>query len=131
MLDQLVDATILYPLIIILFLGSAELGARFARRRRGASEKPEDMTTLTASALGFLALLLAFSLSHALSRYETRRALILDEANAIESSANFTSALPKQAQAPILNLLREYVAVRVGLGRPYDPAKLDRDVAKS
>lgn len=130
MLDQLVDATILYPMVIILFVGSAELGARFGLRLRG-KDKSEDMTTLTASALGLLALLLAFSLSHALSRYETRRALILDEANAIGSTAHFASMLPTQAQGPVLKLLREYAVVRLGLGRPYDPAKLERDEAKS
>jgi hypothetical protein len=89
------------------------------------------MTTLTASALGLLALLLAFSLSHALSRYETRRSLIVDEANAIESTAHLAAMLPRQAQPAILSLLREYVAVRIGLGRPYDPAKLERDAATS
>jgi len=89
------------------------------------------MTTLTAAALGLLALLIAFSLSHALSRYETRRALIVEEANAIESTANLASMLPPHAQPAILNLLREYVAVRIGLGRPYDPAKLHHDVTKS
>jgi hypothetical protein len=30
-----------------------------------------------------------------------------------------------------LGLLREYVAVRIGLGRPYDPAKLERNIDKS
>jgi hypothetical protein len=89
------------------------------------------MTTLTASALGLLALLLAFSLSHALSRHEARRALIVEEANAIGSTANFASMLPKQAQQAVLGLLREYAAVRIGLGRPYDPAKLERDIDKS
>ena len=36
-----------------------------------------------------------------------------------------------KSQAPILSALRDYVAVRIGLGIPYDPAKMDRDVAKS
>src|SRR5262245_64231963 len=126
MLDQLVNATILYPIVMILFVGSSVLGFRFGVRVRG-KEKPEDMTTLTASALGLLALLLAFSLSHALSRYETRRSLIVDEANAIESTAHLAAMLPVQVQPAILSVLREYVAVRTGLGRPYNPAKLERD----
>jgi hypothetical protein len=131
MLDQLVNATFLYPLIIVLFVGAAEVGARCGRRLRGKSEKSEDMTTLTASALGLLALLLAFSLSHALSRYETRRSLIVDEANAIDSTAHLAAMLPTHAQPAILNLLREYVAVRTSIGRPYDPAKLERDATIS
>jgi hypothetical protein len=131
MLDQLVNATILYPAIILLFVGAAEVGSRRGRRFRGPSQKSEDMTTLTASALGLLALLLAFSLSHALSRFETRRSLIVDEANAIGSTAHLSAMLPTQAQPAILGLLREYAVVRTGLGRPYDPAKLERDATKS
>jgi hypothetical protein len=79
---------------------------------------------------GLLALLLAFTLSRALSRYEDRRSLVVEEANAITSTAQLASMLPTQAQAQILKLLRDYVAVRIGLGVPYDPAKLERDIAK-
>src|SRR5215472_7881386 len=110
MLDQLIDAPFLYPIVMLLLVGAAELGAWLGRRLRQQSENSEPMTTLTASALGLLALLLAFSLSHALSRYEARRALVLEEANAIGSTARLATLLPKETQPAILNLLREYVA---------------------
>jgi hypothetical protein len=127
MLDQLIDAPVLYPIVILLLVGAAELGAWLGRRLRQQSETSEPMTTLTASALG----LVAFSLSHALSRYEVRRALVLEQANAIGSTARLATLLPKEAQPAILNLLRECVAVRIGLRRTYDPAKVERDAAKS
>jgi hypothetical protein len=130
MLDQLLDATFLYPVIIILFVGSAELGFRIGRRHRTRKYRSEDLGTLTASTLGLLALLLAFNLSHVLSRYDDRRALVLEEANAIASTANLAAMLPKEAQPPISSALRDYAAIRIGLGFPYDPTKLDRDVAK-
>jgi len=131
MLDQLIDARFLYPIVIVSLVGAAELGGWFGRRLRRESENSEPMTTLTASALGLLALLLAFSLSHALSRYEVRRSLVLEEANAIDSTARLATMLPKEAQPAILDLLREYVGVRLGLRGTYDPAQLERDVAKS
>jgi hypothetical protein len=130
MFDQFIDATWLYPLVVVAFVGTAELGAWIGRRRR-PSQKSEEMAILTGSALGLLALLLAFSLSHALSRYEARRVLVLEEANAIGSTANFAMMLPKQAQPEIRSLLRDYAEVRIGFRRPYDPAKLERDVARS
>jgi hypothetical protein len=130
-LDQLVDARVLYPAVIILFAGAAELGAWGGRYFRGSANKGEDMGTLAGSALGLLALLLAFTFSLALSRYEARRALVLDEANAIGSTANFALMLPEPAKSSVLSMLRDYGAVRIGLGVPYDPAKLERDVAKS
>lgn len=131
MLDQLVNAKILYLVITLVFMGAVELGTWIGRRSLGKVHEPEDMGALTVSALGLLALLLAFTLSHGLSRYETRRDLVLEEANAIGSTAHHAMMLPQQAQTPILSMLRDYAAVRIGLGFPYDPAKLERDVAKS
>src|SRR6516162_3074510 len=101
MLDQLLDAMSLYPLVIILFLGSAELGGWIGRRFHRNRIRSEDLQTLTGSTLGLLALLLAFTLSHALSRYDDRRSLVVEEANAIGSIAHLTSMLPAQAQAPV------------------------------
>lgn len=121
---------VLYPLIIILIAGAAEFGNWIGLRLRGEKEGA-DIGTLTAAALGLLALLLAFTFSIALSRYEVRRDNVLEEANAIGSTANFALMLPGPSQGPILGLLRDYTAIRIGLGVPFDPAKMDRDVARS
>jgi hypothetical protein len=133
MFDWLYEANLvaLYPLIIVLIAGAAEVGAWLGWRTRAGTDDAPDIGTLTGAALGLLALLLAFSFSLALSRHETRRNLVLQEANAINSTANFALMLPDSAQKPILSLLRDYAAVRIGLGVPYDPAKLAHDVNRS
>jgi hypothetical protein len=113
----------------VLIVGAAELGAWIGGRSRSIGAP--DIGTLTGAALWLLALLLAFSFSLALSRYEARRNWVLEEAYAIGSTANFALMLPEPEQKPILSLLGEYTAVRIGLGMPYDPAKLARDVARS
>jgi len=124
--------TVLYPLIIVLIAGAVEVGAWVAvRSRRRINDEAPDIATLTGAALGLLALLLAFSFSLALSRYEERYNWVRQEANAIGSTANFALMLPEPAQKPILALLRDYTTVRIGLGIPDDPAKLARDVARS
>ena len=133
MLDKFYDTdlSLLYPATIILIVAAAEVGAWIGRRSRmGASGTP-DTATLTGASLGLLALLLAFSFSLALSRYDARRSMVLEEANAIGSTANFALMLPERAQRQILDLLRQYVAVRIGLGVPYDLAKLRRDTERS
>jgi hypothetical protein len=66
------------------------------RRRSGA-----HIGTLVGAALGLLALLLAFSFSLALSRFEARSNWVLEEANAIGSAANFALMLPEPAQKPV------------------------------
>ncbi len=133
MLERLyeIDLIVVYPGTLILIAGAAGLGTWIGWRSRQTENAAVDISTLTGAALGLLALLLAFSFSLALSRYEARRGLVLEEANAIGSTANFALMLPEPAQGPILRLLRDYVAVRIGLGVPFNPAKLDRDVARS
>lgn len=86
---------------------------------------------LAGAALGLLALFLAFSFSLALSRFEGRRAMVLQEANAIGSAANFALMLPEAPRQQALALLRDYTTVRIGLGRPFSQAKLAQDVARS
>jgi hypothetical protein len=131
--DSLYDLSmlVLYPPAVILIAGSAEIGNWLGLRARHQHAAASDLGTLTGASLGLLALLLAFSFSIALSRYDVRRTMVLEEANAIGSTANFALMLPKPAQGPILELLREYAALRAGLGIPFDPQKMQRDIARS
>jgi hypothetical protein len=133
MLDWLYesDLSVLYPLTAILIVGAAEVGGWIARRSFTTATGESDISTLTGAALGLLALLLAFSFSLALSRYEARRNWVLEEANAIGSTANFALMLPEPAREPVLHLLGDYTTVRIGLGIPFDPTKLERDIARS
>ena len=55
----------------------------------------------------------------------------MQEANAISSAANFALMLPQPAQEPILQLLREYTAIRITLGGPFAGSKMEQDVARS
>ena len=125
------DLAVLCSVTIILIAGAAKIGNLIGLRLRDREAGTGDIGTLSGAALGLLALLLGFSFSIALSRYDARRTLVLEEANAIGSTANFALMLPEPAQAPIRSLLRDYTTVRIGLGIPYDPAKLERDLARS
>ncbi len=86
---------------------------------------------MAAAALGLFALLIAFTYSLSVTRYEARRLSVLEEANAIGSTANFALMLPAVDQPPILELLRRYTQVRIGLGAPFDTRKFARDNATS
>jgi hypothetical protein len=63
--------------------------------------------------LGVLALLLGFTMSMAVTRFEVRKHLVLEEANAIGTSYLRTQLLPAPEGTEIANLLREYVVVRL------------------
>jgi hypothetical protein len=133
MLDWLYqfDLVALYPVVVILVAGASALGHHVGVRYRRDDAHSPDLGTLTGAALGLLALLLAFSFSIALSRYDARRTMVLEEANAIGSTANFALMLPAPSQPPILSLLRDYTAVRASLGIPFDPPKTRREIAQS
>lgn len=130
------DLLVLYPVVIALIAGSAELGNRLGQRARAAvpqadDEQPQDFGTLTGAALGMLALLLAFTFSIALARFDSRRDQVLEEANAIGSTANFTLLLPAPAQKPILDALRDYTRIRIGLGTTTDGPRFEADIKRS
>jgi hypothetical protein len=60
-----------------------------------------------------LSLLLGFTLAMALPRYEDRKKLIIDEANAIGTTALRARLLPEPARSTTLRLLSDYVDARV------------------
>jgi hypothetical protein len=68
---------------------------------------------LEAASLGLLALLLGFTFSMALTRFDTRKQLVLDEANAIGTTYLRAQLLPDPARKEVSNLLRRYVDVRL------------------
>ena len=115
------DATYLYLAIAVLITAAGELGNFVGRRFRKAHIEGGDIGTLTGASLALLALLLAFNFSIALSRYDLRRDMALQEPNAIGSAANFVLMLSKSSPGPILSLTRDYTTVRIGLGVPFDP----------
>ena len=119
----------LYPATVVLIAGASVIGDWLGRRSRGNTGS--EFGTLTGAALGLLAPLLALTFSIAVSRYDSRRGVVLEEANAIGSTANYALMLPQRVQAPILGLLRDYTAVQIGLGVPYGTAKLEGDIDKS
>ena len=103
---------------LVLMLAATEAGFRLGRR---SAEKTADKTksivsTVEAAILGVLGLLLAFTMSMAVSRFEARKQLVLNEANAIGTSCLRTELLPTAEGSEIASVLRQYINVRVQYG---------------
>jgi hypothetical protein len=60
-----------------------------------------------------LSLLLGFTLAMALSRFDQRKQLVVDEANAIGTTILRAEMLPEPARDKMLELLREYIDARI------------------
>jgi hypothetical protein len=92
-----------------------EGGYRLGRWRhaRTSEEKEAPVGAMVAAILGLLAFMLAFTFSLAASRFEARRQVVLEEANAIGTTWLRARLLPEPQRAEAARLLRDYVDVRV------------------
>jgi hypothetical protein len=103
------------PLALAVGLGAVESGYRFGRWRhaRSSEELPAPVAAMVAAVLGLLALLLGFTFSLAASRFDARRQVVLDEANAIGTTFLRARLLPEPQRAESLSRLREYADLRI------------------
>jgi hypothetical protein len=105
-------------LFFALMLTATELGFRLGRKfeARTPENVKSQISTVEAAILGILALLLGFTISMAVSRFEIRKQLVLEEADAIGTSSLRAQLLPAPAGPEIEGLLRQYVNIRVQYG---------------
>jgi len=119
-----------FLLIVLLLLGAYEVGFRIGRwwqiRTPEETEGPTD--ALVGSIIAFLAFLLAITMGMASDRFDTRRALVLDEANAIHTAYLRAGYIPEPYSDESRKLLREYVPLRVNTD---DRAMLAANFARS
>lgn len=106
---------VIFLAILMVVLLSIETGFRLgAGKRKLANRKQEvPIGPIIGATLGLLAFMLAFSFGMAATRFDTRKALTLDEANAIKSAYLRAGLLSEPQRTDIRNLLCEYVNVRV------------------
>ena len=108
-----------YPLLIFVStLGAlwlaAKLGAIVQNIQRDLIEDDrKDLNTVEAATLTLLGLIIAFSFSMAVSRYDQRKNLEAEEANAIGTEYVRTDLLPADKAEKIRNGLRDYLHQRV------------------
>jgi hypothetical protein len=99
-------------LIILVFgvtLGATAVGWFIGRRLRQHSDHYRDsFSALQGALLGFMALLLAFSLSLGVGRYESRRAAGVAEVNALGTTYLRAQTLEEPVRSQSLELLKQF-----------------------
>ena len=109
-LDQF-PIVVVFAMFAIVSLICFELGFRIGRwwqaRMPGEQEGPTDM--LVGSLLALMAFVLAITMGMAADRFDTRRGMVLDEANAIGTSFQRADYLPGPAATEVKELLRQYL----------------------
>jgi len=101
-------------LLAAMLLG-AELGYRLGRRGHQAHNEltRTQIISIQAATLGLLALLLGFTFSMALSRFEYRKQMVVQESNAIGTAALRSQFLPVSRHEEVNKLFRRYVEIRL------------------
>ena len=101
---------------IILF---NEIGFHIGRFVQGRTDT--EIKTLTgaiqASILGLLALLLSFTFSMSMQRYDNRSQALISEANAIGTAILRVKLLPEQHRSTASHLFKKYVDLRIAIGK--------------
>ena len=117
----------------LLMLGS-EIGDRFRKKSRPFKDtEREDYTTVVGATLTLLGLLIGFSFSMAISRYDQRKNYEEAEANAIGTEYVRADLLPPQNAARVKDLLTKYTEERILFyksRRESELAKISTDTAQ-
>jgi len=120
-LDDL-PLTLLFAATAFVVLLSIEGGFQFGWFRRGRfeDEKEGPVGAIVAATLGLLAFVLAFTFGLAAARFDARRTVVVDEANAVGTAYLRAGLLPDDQMQRIRPLLREYVDSRLEVVRTGD-----------
>ncbi|MGH6997703.1 MAG: hypothetical protein ACREEO_05875 [Phenylobacterium sp.] len=105
--------------ILAMMAAGLAVGVMFRRRHDRIRRHGEDGQEgyVVSAVLGLLALLMGFTFALAVDRFEARRGLVVEEANAIGTAYLRTQLLPQPHRARISGLLVDYAENRVALGR--------------
>lgn len=106
--------------VVLLFFGmlvAQELGRRIGLRHRAEDAEGAEagVGAVDGAVFGLLGLLIAFTFSGAASRFENRRDLIVQEANAIGTAYLRLDVLPPETRDPLRQQFRDYLDTRLAI----------------
>jgi len=109
--STLVVAITLFILLIAFYI----LGYRLRNRtlKNNPEHTVEDLGAINGTLLGLLALLLAFTFGMSNSRFDTRRRLVIEEANNIGTAILRTDIYPDSIRQLLRSHLKDYVDARI------------------
>lgn len=125
-----IDAIPLWALfvgIVVVVLVSIEGGYRLGHfaHQRAEDEKESPVAAIAGSILGLGAFLLAFTFGIVANRYDAKRELVREEANALRTAWLRSDFLPEADRAETRRLIRKYLDTRLEFAqaRDFDPER--------
>jgi hypothetical protein len=128
-MDKLLDSPLLIFFLLFLLL---YIAVEFGYRRtltagRIDDDRRHDLIVDTRNQIAvLLSLLLGFTLAMSLPRFDQRKQLVVDEANAIGTVSLRAQLLPEPEDSQVQQLLRDYAQARIEFGQArIESAKLN------
>jgi hypothetical protein len=118
---------VLFLGVIVIVVVSIEAGYRLGRyaHKRAEDEKESPVAAIAGSILGLGAFMLAFTFGIVANRYDGKKELVRDEANAIRTTWLRSEFLPESDRAESRKLIRKYLDSRLAFAqsRDFDPER--------
>jgi hypothetical protein len=113
---------LLFLLTVLLIAVATEAGYWLGgmARKRSEDEKEAPVSAISGAILALTAFILAFAFSMVSNRYDTRKELVRNEANAIGTAYLRTDFLPEEESAEAKQLLRRYTTTRIAAAQSGD-----------
>lgn len=111
---------LLFTITLSAIVVAVEAGYRLGRFRRlqAEPEKEASVGAMVGATLGLLAFMLAFTFGLAATRFDDRRQIVVEEANAIGTAYLRAEMLAEPHRSEIRRLIREYVDIRLKAPQP-------------
>jgi hypothetical protein len=116
-------------MVAVAIEGGYRLGR--AARRRSEDEKEAPVSAIAGTILALLAFIMAFTFGIVSERYDTRKTLVREEANAIRTAWSRSDFLPGPDRGAAVGLLREYLDLRLAAVQSNDLARVRSAVVES
>ena len=110
-IPALVISGIIFICIVLFYLTGVWVG-RY-QRKNNPDAKAEGVGPFEGALLGLLALLLSFTFNMSASRYDARRALLIQEANSISTVLSCADLYPDSIRREFRKDLQQYIEARI------------------
>jgi hypothetical protein len=123
-----------HPITALFLLPAMLVLLEFGRRFRSRHQAPTESAVIESAIFALFGLLLAFTFSGAIARYDNHRQLAVEEVNDIGTAYLRLDLLPSSAQPELRQLFRDYITSRLHLyaaaSEEISPAseRLQRDI---
>jgi hypothetical protein len=130
-MKQMLDYPLIMGLVCFLFLWTGTQVTLKHLRGRGPinPDAKQDFDVVLAAVLTLLGLIIGFTFSMAISRYDQRKNLEEAEANAIGTEYVRADLLPATEAVKVRRLLKDYTEQRILYYGPHTPNELERIAA--